>query len=127
MFLILEKRKKQKINNFYFTEYGVVYNTSILNIINEDPDLHNFRRNKQISSDDFRQKLNIYYQEILKPNYNLNVLNDIQILLKRSIDTDRFMFIYPRDSQLQMPQRYGLPGAEAVLSPVTEVRFPKRN
>ena len=89
-----------QINNFYFTEYGVVYNTSILNIINEDPDLHNFRRNKQISSDDFRQKLNIYYQEILKPNYNLNVLNDIQILLKRSIDTDRFMFIYPKIESL---------------------------
>ena len=84
-----------QINNFYFTEYGMVFNTTILNIINDDPDLHNFRRNKQISSDDFREKLGKYYEELRTPNYKLNILNDIQILLLRSIDTDRFMFIYP--------------------------------
>jgi len=84
-----------QIKIFYFTEYGIVFNTSILNIINDDPDLHNFRRNKQISSDDFREKLTNYYRELTTPNYKLSVLNDIQILLKRSIDTDKFMFIYP--------------------------------
>ena len=84
-----------QINNLYFTEYGIIFNNTILNIINNDPDLHNFRRNKQISSDDFREKLAKYYQELFTPNYKLGVLNDIQILLMRSIDTDKFMFIYP--------------------------------
>ena len=57
-----------QINNLYFTEYGNVYNTSILNIINKDPDLHNFRKSKQISSDDFKEKLTKYYQEFNTPN-----------------------------------------------------------
>ena len=89
-----------QINNLYFTEYGNVYNTSILNIINKDPDLHNFRKSKQISSDDFKEKLTKYYQEFNTPNFKISVLNDIQILLMRSIDTDRFMFIYPTEESL---------------------------
>lgn len=84
-----------QVGNLYFTEYGNLYNSSVLNIINDDAELHNFRKNKQISSDDFIGKLTKYYEDFLKPDYNLSVLNDIQILLMRSIDSDKFMFIYP--------------------------------
>ena len=84
-----------QLNHLYFTEYGNIYNTAILNIINNDIDLHNFRKGKQISSDDFIEKLNKYYQEFCQPNYNYNITRDMQILLLRSIDNDKFMFIYP--------------------------------
>ena len=84
-----------QLNNLYFTEYGNIYNTAILNILNNDQYLHDFRKSKQISSDDFRDKLNKYFDAIQKPDYNLNILNDIQILLSRSIATDKFMFVYP--------------------------------
>jgi len=84
-----------QLNNLYFTEYGNLYNTSVLNILNNDQNLHDFRKNKQISSDDFREKLNNYYQELCKANYNLNILNEINVLLSRSIASDKFMFVYP--------------------------------
>ena len=84
-----------QVGNLYFTEYGNLYNSSVLNIINDDVELHNFRKNKQISSDDFIGKLAKYYEEFSKPDYNVSILNDIQILLMRSIDSDKFMFIYP--------------------------------
>ena len=84
-----------QLHNVYFTEFGNTYNTSALNIINEDKNLYEFRKGKQISSDDFREKLTKYYGELCKPNFNFGLLNEIQILLLRSIDTDRFMFIYP--------------------------------
>ena len=92
-----------QLYNLYFTEYGNIFNTSILNILNNDQYLHEFRKNKQISSDDFRAKLTKYYDEICKPDYNLNILNDMQILLSRSIATNKFMFVYPTyDSLFQM-------------------------
>ena len=91
-----------QIHNLYFTEYGIVFNTSFLNIINDDQDLDKYRKNKQISADDFRDKLNKYYQELNVPNYKMSVLNDIQILLSRSIDTDKFMFIYPTFESLTL-------------------------
>jgi hypothetical protein len=92
-----------QLHNLYFTEYGNIYNTAVLNILNNDQNLHDFRKNKQISSDDFRDKLNKYFGEMNKPEYNLNILNDIQILLSRSIATDKFMFVYPTyDSLLSM-------------------------
>ena len=89
-----------QLNNLYFTEYGNLFNTSILNIINDDEELHKFRKGKQISSDDFREKLNRYYTEFNKPDKNFAITKDIQILLMRSIDTDKFMFIYPNNESL---------------------------
>ena len=67
----------------------------MLNLINNDQELHNYRKSKNISSDNFYEKLNRYYTELSKPNFEFNVLNDIQVLLMRSINNDRFMFIYP--------------------------------
>ena len=84
-----------QISNLYFTDYGNVYNTSLFNMINADENLQNFRKNKQISSDDFYNKLFKYYKEISKPNFNINIINEIQTLLLRSIENYKFMFIYP--------------------------------
>jgi hypothetical protein len=78
-----------------FTEYGNIYKTSILNLVNDDKELGVFRKNKQISSDDFYEKLNNYYNELSQINYDFSILDEIHTLLMRSIDNDRFMFIYP--------------------------------
>ena len=92
-----------QITNLYFTEYKDIYNTAILNLINNDEEIHNFRKSKKISSDDFHSKLYGYYSEISKPTYDMNVLNEMHILLMRSIDNDKFMFLYPTvDSLNQM-------------------------
>lgn len=79
----------------YFTEYGIIYNTSILNLVNQDQELHQYRKGKQISSEDFYNKLNGYYEKICPLDYDFSILNEMLILLMRSIDTDKFMFIYP--------------------------------
>ena len=84
-----------QFSNLYFTEYGNVYSTGILNLINNDPELLNYRKSKNISSDKFYEKLYGYSTELSKPNYESSILNDIHVLLMRSIDNDRFMFIYP--------------------------------
>ena len=82
-----------QINNLVFTEFGNIYNSSVLNIINDDQELHKFRFSKGISSDQFRDKLAKYYDDLV--NKNFNNLNDIHNLLSRSIDADRFTFVYP--------------------------------
>ena len=84
-----------QIPTLYFTEYGNLYSTAILNLINDDEELHAYRANKQISCDDFYEKLNSYYIELTKPNYDPNILNEMHVLLMRSIDSEKFMFIYP--------------------------------
>ena len=84
-----------QISILNFTEYGNIYNTSILNLINDDKELCIFRKNKQISSDDFYQKLLGFYTELSKQNFDFSILNEIHTLLTRSIDNDKFMFIYP--------------------------------
>lgn len=84
-----------QIPTLYFTEYGNIYSTAILNLINDDQELQFYRKSKQISSDDFYSKLVNYYNELIKPNYDFNILNDMHVLLMRSIDSERFMFIYP--------------------------------
>ena len=89
-----------QINTLYFTEYGNIYNTSFLHLVNNDQDLHSFRKNKQISSEDFYNKLVRYYTELEKPQYDFSVTNELQILLMRSIDMDKFMFLYPSEQAL---------------------------
>ena len=89
-----------QLNNLFFTEFGNVFNSAVLNIINSDQNLYEFRKGKQISSDDYREKLTKYYGEFCKPNFNYGILNDIQVLLLRSIDTDKFMFVYPTTDSL---------------------------
>ena len=87
-------------NGLYFTEYGIIYNTAMLNLINSDQELHKYRKNKQISSEDFYNKLNNYYINFSPQNYDFSILNEMLILLMRSIDTDKFMFIYPSMEEL---------------------------
>ena len=84
-----------QLSSFFFTEYGNIYSTSILNLINNDQELHNYRKSKNISSDNFYEKLYGYSTELSKPNYDFNILNEMHILLMRSIDKDIFMYIYP--------------------------------
>ena len=84
-----------QLSNLYFTEYGNIYSTGILNLINNDPEVQNYRKNKNISSDNFYEKLYGYSTELAKANYDFSILNEIHVLLMRSIDNDRFMFIYP--------------------------------
>ena len=89
-----------QINCLYFTEFNNVYNTSILNLINNDPEINNYRKSKQITCYDFYSKLNFYLNELSKPNYNSKVLNEIHTLLMRSVENDRFMFLYPNMESL---------------------------
>ena len=84
-----------QIPTLYFTEYGNIYSTAILNLINDDPELQAYRKNKQISCEDFYDKLNNYYIELTKPDYDFSILNEMHVLLMRSIDSEKFMFIYP--------------------------------
>ena len=115
-----------QLKNSYFSEYGNLYNSSVLNIINDDIELHNFRKNKQISSDDFRDKLSKYYEELLKPDFNISVLNSIQILLMRSIDSDKFMFIYPTFESLSqmiiLMMNLGLVIINSILNSTDELK-----
>jgi hypothetical protein len=83
-----------QISNLYFTEYGNVYNTAFLNLINDDLFVHKHRASKQISSDNFYEKLSQYFEELKKDDYDFTILNDIHTLFMRSIDTERFMFLY---------------------------------
>ena len=92
-----------QISNLFFTEYGNIYSTSILNLINNDLEINNYRKEKQISSIDFYNKLNGYLTELSKPNYDFGILNELYILLMKSIDNDKFMYLYPNmDSLNQM-------------------------
>ena len=84
-----------QIPTLYFTEFGNIYNTAILNLINDDPGLRQYRENKQISCEDFYKKLYNYFTQLTNQNFDLSILNEIHVLLMRSIDTERFMFIYP--------------------------------
>lgn len=93
-----------QISSLYFTEYGHLYNTSFLNIINNDVDINNYRKNAKISSDDFYIKLKEIYINLTKGNFEFNKkfeeLNDV---LRRSVDTEKFYFLYPNlDSLIKM-------------------------
>ena len=89
-----------QLSTLYFTEIGNIYSTASLNLVNEDEDLHKYRKSKNISSDNFYTKLYDYYRGISNDKFNSDVLNEIHILLMRSIDTDKFMFIYPSIDKL---------------------------
>ena len=62
--------------------------------------LQNFIKNKQISCEDFYAKLNNYYIELTKTNFDFSILNEMHVLLMRSIDSEKFMFIYPSQELL---------------------------
>ena len=81
--------------NQYFTEYGIIYNTAILNLINNDNEINNYRKNKELSANDFYRKLDRYHKELANINYDINLLDDLCNLLMKSADDDKFMFLYP--------------------------------
>lgn len=84
-----------QIINLYFTEYGIIYNTALLNLINNDIEINNFRKSKGFSADDFYQKLNEYNNGLSKISYDDNIYNELCNLLMRSADDDKFMSLYP--------------------------------
>ena len=83
-------------SSLYLTEYGHLYSTSALNIINNDDNINNYRKTCNISADDFYAKLKSIYSSFGKGNldYN-NILNELNNILKRSIDEEKFYYLYP--------------------------------
>lgn len=84
-----------QIINLYFTEYGIIYNTALLNLINNDIEINNFRKSKGFSADDFYQKLYEYNNGLSNISYDDNIYNELCNLLMRSADDDKFMSLYP--------------------------------
>lgn len=81
----------------YFTELGHLYNTALLHIINNDQELQVYRNNSKISSDYFYMNLKKIYDDLNsnKENFDFKSLFDeLNILLRRSIDTEKFYFLY---------------------------------
>ena len=89
-----------QIINLYFTEYGIIYNTAILNLINNDIEINNYRKSKECSAQDFYNKLNGYNNELSNINYDTNLLNELCNLLMKSADDDKFMSLYPTMEEL---------------------------
>ena len=85
-----------QISCLYFTELGPIYNTSFLHLINSDTEIQNYRKSLNISSDDFYLRLQKIYTNLNSKKFEFNAtfeeLNDI---LRRSIDTEKFYFLYP--------------------------------
>ena len=84
-----------QIINLYFTEYGIIYNTALLNLINNDIEINNFRKSKGFSVDFFYEKLNGYNNGLSKIIYDTNLLDELCNLLMKSADDDKFMSLYP--------------------------------
>ena len=85
-----------QISTLYFTEYGHLYNTSLLNIINNDNDINQHRKSTKISSDDFYIRLKIIFDNLNKGNFVFNNLfDDLNDVLRRSIYNETFYFLYP--------------------------------
>lgn len=85
-----------QISTLYFTECGHLYNTSLLNILNDDKDINEHRKNSKISSDDFYIRLKKIYENLNKGNFDFNTLcDDLNDVLRRSVDNEKFYFLYP--------------------------------
>ena len=85
-----------QISSLYFTEVDILYNTSILNMINDDKEINNYRHANQISCHFFYMRLTKVYEQLNKGSSNLNVLfEEINDILRRSIDSEKYCFLYP--------------------------------
>lgn len=85
-----------QISNLYFTEIDILYNNSILNMINDDKEINNYRHANQISCDFFYMRLTKVYEQLNRGNLNLKALFDeINDVLRRSIDSEKYYFLYP--------------------------------
>ena len=93
-----------QISSLYFTEYGHLYNTAILNILNNDNELINYRKTSKISSEDFYKRLMRIIQIFNSGRFDFNrVFNELNDILKRSIDNEKYYFLYPNlDSLYKM-------------------------
>ena len=90
-----------QISSLYLTEFGNLYNTSVLNIINDDIAINNYRKSSSISWEEFYIKLNKIYSLIKKGSFDYNnVLNELNNILRRSIDEEKFYFLYPNIESL---------------------------
>lgn len=89
-----------QISCLYFTEHGHLFNTSLLHLINGDEVIQNYRKNLKISSDDFYMKLNIINDKLKKGILDLKILDDLTDILRRSIDTEKYYFLYPNIESL---------------------------
>ena len=85
-----------QISCLYFTEYGPLYNTSFLHLINNDTEIQNYRKNLNISSEDFYLRLKDKYDYLNGGKFDFYVLfEELNDIFKRSIDTEKFYFLYP--------------------------------
>ena len=93
-----------QISSLYFTEYGHLYSTSLLYLINNDINIINYRKDKQISSDLFYERLKNIYDFLCKNHFDFNELfTNLNNNLRTSIDTEKFYCIYPDlDSLVKM-------------------------
>ena len=89
-----------QISCLYFTEHGHLFNTSLLHLINGDEVIQNYRKNQKISSDDFYKKLNIINDKLKKGILDFKILDDLTDILRRSIDTEKYYFLYPNIESL---------------------------
>ena len=63
-----------QISCLYFTEYGPLYNTSFLHLINNDTEIQNYRKNLNISSEDFYLRLKDKYDYLNGGKFDFYVL-----------------------------------------------------
>ena len=90
-----------QISSLYFTEIDVLYNTSILNMINDDKEINNHRHANQISCQFFYMRLAKVYEQLNRGSSNLKVLfEEINDILRRSIDSEKYYFLYPNVENL---------------------------
>ena len=90
-----------QISSLYFTEIDILYNTSILNMINDDKELNNYRHANQISCHFFYMRLSKVYEQLNRGSSNLSVLfEEISDILRRSIDSEKYYFLYPNVENL---------------------------
>ena len=90
-----------QISSLYFTEIDILYNTSILNMINDDKELNNYRHVNQISCHFFYMRLTKIYEHLNRGSSNLKVLfEEINDILRRSIDSEKYYFLYPNVENL---------------------------
>ena len=90
-----------QISSLYFTEKEILYNTSILNMINDDKEINAYRHGNQISVDFFYIRLAKIYEHLNKGSSNLKVLfEEINDILRRSIDSEKYYFLYPNIESL---------------------------
>ena len=85
-----------QISCLYFTEYGPLYNTSFLHLINNDIEIQKYRKNLKISSEDFYLRLKKIYDNLNNKKFDFyKLFEELNDIFRRSIDTEKYYFLYP--------------------------------